>query len=318
MVERKISVIIPAYNEAKTLPVLVDSVLRFLGVHFELQIVVVDNGSDDDLYGALQDYDLVYKRLDDKVYPSVARNIGASLAQHHVLVFFDGDTEILAPWAARIDDIWGELSADAALVTGAKCIVPHNPSFLEKYWFGMLGALEAPGYINGCNIITNRTTFNRVDGFDSRLETGEDVDFSSRCKAAGAVIRHDAMFKLIHHGYPKSLKGFINRETWHSKGDFLDFSHFINSRVAVLSVVFLLLHIAALLFIPWSGYLSVCSLVLLVLLCLLSSYIKFQQMGLKQLLLGSVIFYLYFLGRAIGFVHYLRDKIVGPKRIIQS
>jgi glycosyltransferase involved in cell wall biosynthesis len=61
---KKISIVIPAYNEAITLPVLIRGItenLSKMGIDFE--IIVIDDGSEDDTWGALKSCFREYKQL---------------------------------------------------------------------------------------------------------------------------------------------------------------------------------------------------------------------------------------------------------------
>lgn len=302
MDKKAITIVIPAHNESSYLPTLLDSIHRLLQDRFDLDIVVIDNGSTDATQSQLQSRPIRLKVLEKKVIPSIARNIGASCAHFEVMVFLDGDTELTQEWADRMDASWQTLADKSALITGARCSVPQNPTIVEKYWFEPINSGRQANYINGCNVITNRTSYDLLGGFDEDLETGEDVDFCNRARLAGITVQHDAAFKIIHHGYPKSLKAFVKREMWHAKGDLVDASHFLRSKVALASMAFLLLHVAAIfaLLLSDSAVWPLLALLGIILLCLASALNAFRHHGLIQLLLGTAIYYAYLFGRSMA------------------
>lgn len=299
-VKKPISIVIPSHNEASYLPVLLSSITNHLHDNFQCQTIVVDNGSNDETQKVLEDWIIDYIQLEEKTFPSIARNIGAKNAKNDVIVFLDADTEITVNWANQLAKVWPELSSSSMLVTGAKCSIPSPPSLIEKYWFANLGRGTTPSYINGCNIITNRITFSNNIGFNEKLETGEDVDFADRANRAGAKVIHDSGFKIFHHGYPKTLMAFIRREIWHATGDISSTKHFFASKVAIVSLVFSLLHLLAIVNTIYYVPLSLAFLLGIIGICVLSSVRMFRKTGVTQVLIGVFIYYFYYAGRTIG------------------
>lgn len=85
-----ISVVIPAYNSAKTLPGALESV--FAQTYGEHEIIVVDDGSSDDTPDVLSRYAsrVKYIRQENKG-PSAARNMGIRAARGEYIAFLDAD-----------------------------------------------------------------------------------------------------------------------------------------------------------------------------------------------------------------------------------
>lgn len=91
--EYKVSVIIPLYNRADLITGAVDSVLRQTldGV----EILLVDDGSQDDSYAVAQALERKYPNLrafhQDNAGPGIARNLGLDHAQGEYVIFLDSD-----------------------------------------------------------------------------------------------------------------------------------------------------------------------------------------------------------------------------------
>ena len=89
--EREVSVIIPVYNRTDRLRKAVESVLGQTYQGFEL--IVVDDGSDEDIHGIVKSYDreIAYLRHDENRGPSAARNSGIRASKLEFLAFLDSD-----------------------------------------------------------------------------------------------------------------------------------------------------------------------------------------------------------------------------------
>ena len=98
MEEKTISVIVPVYNLEKDLPRCLDSILS--QTYRELEVIAVDDGSDDGSRSVMEDY----ARRDGRVRPifkenggvTSARLIGIQAATGEWIGFVDGDDEIEA------------------------------------------------------------------------------------------------------------------------------------------------------------------------------------------------------------------------------
>jgi hypothetical protein len=62
-----------------------------------------------------------------------------------------------------------------------------------------------------------REAFQRVGGFDTRLETCEDVDLCRRLRAAGCTIVEDSRLRNVHLGDPATLREVFYGELWRGR-----------------------------------------------------------------------------------------------------
>lgn len=114
MPENKISVVVPAYNLAEYLPRCLDSILA--QSHRNLEVIVVDDGSQDDTYAVLQDY----VSRDSRVKPIYKENGGVTSARLRGIReasgkwigFVDGDDEIEPQMYARLLEMAQSCGAD--------------------------------------------------------------------------------------------------------------------------------------------------------------------------------------------------------------
>lgn len=307
-----ISIIVPAHNEKHFLPGLFQS----LKTHYPhpLEIVVVDNGSSDGTSTIASDFGCKLVSLDQKVFPSVARNIGVANSSGDLLVFLDADVEVTAQWGDELFRRQGEITQGGKIITGDQYHISKSPSWIERYWFKPLRSKQ-PSYINGGNLLTNRATFNAIDGFDEALETGEDVDFCKRAVSAGARMIINTQFVALHEGYPKTIRRFVKRERWHGVGDFQSLRTVIASKVAVATVVFLLLNFLLAIVVvgavmgSGTGSAFLHLIFALVCLCAISSLHRFRAAGWRYIVYGIPTTYLYYWGRSLSLFDVIRARL---------
>lgn len=240
-----LSFIIPAFNEEDMLPRTLASIRRHLPEQFSSQIIVVDNGSSDRTMSIASELsDVVTCRPRASV--GELRNVGAALADFPILVFLDADTELTDAWGGAIAGSVELLMNQPMTVTGSRCTSPGNNTWIERVWFDRNPDRGQPSYVNSGHLLTTSMLFSTLRGFDPRLETGEDVDFSERARLAGAVIDPQPELLVFHHGYPTTVSEFFGRECWHGRGDYASLAKFLSSKVVWASVTFVLLHLLVL------------------------------------------------------------------------
>lgn len=212
----RFSVIIPTYNSARTLQVLLASLD---GQSFEdFEVIVVDDGSTDETEARCAGHDVRYQRMRTNSGPAAARNRGVELSRGEWLVFTDADTVFEPGTLATIDEIISGSSGSAFFGTYAD--KPANPeSFLARYkalWehyaivmpfqrrdgdlHPMTTWVPRPG-------VVEFRAFEGVGGFDTRFGGAdlEDLEFGYRLHAAGFQIYFSEMLRIGHH-YPTRLR----------------------------------------------------------------------------------------------------------------
>lgn len=307
-----ISIVVPAHNEARFLRGLLGSIRRF--APGDVETVVVDNGSSDDTASIAREHGCLVVTLDRRAFPSVARNAGVKASSGEILVFLDADVELTAEWGAALTATRESLLARPMVVTGDQYHVSQRPAWLERVWFDSLRA-KTPTYIDGGNLITTRAVFDRIGGFAEHLETSEDVDFCTRAVANGAELRVNQGFKAYHEGYPKTASGFVRRERWHGRSDFRSVNSVVQSKVAIATVAFLVLHAALVVSLVGAvlsghGYQAAVACVgLIVLLCLASCLQKFHRNSLSRMFANLPVMYLYYVGRSRSALDALRTGV---------
>jgi hypothetical protein len=160
----QLSVVVSTYNRRASLAGLVDAVgAQEVDVPFEL--VVVDNGSDDDTWDELARlarsaaFPMVAARVEQNRGPSSGRNAGAECARGPVLVFTDDDCRPAAGWLQAMADAaegrWAVLQGRTQPVPG----VARGP------WDHTVNVSQLTGLFETCNVAYRREDVLAVGGF---------------------------------------------------------------------------------------------------------------------------------------------------------
>jgi len=212
----RVSFVIPVRNDAARLQLCLRSILRNQQTPNQVEIIVVDNGSTDDSPE-------VARRLGARVFSAVSgrvaelRNFGALQATGDVLAFVDADNEIAGGWLyAALERLRG---ANVGAV-GALYEAPPDGTWVQRTYGQLRGGptdQQNAHWLGSGNIAVTRTAFELVQGFDTRLETCEDVDFCQRLRAKGLRIISDSRLRSVHHGDPSTLWEVLTSERWRGR-----------------------------------------------------------------------------------------------------
>jgi glycosyltransferase involved in cell wall biosynthesis len=170
-----VSVIVPVWNRARSVPAAIDSVLaQQLPAGWSIEMIVVDDGSTDDLVGALRPYGsgVTCVRRERNGGAAAARNTGLGAARGDYVAFLDSD------------DVWlpGKLTAqiDAMRKNNwrASCTAyylsrPGRPEIVSPlYQTGPIGLADM---VWGCfvspgsTLMFERGVFDEIGAFDRRI-----------------------------------------------------------------------------------------------------------------------------------------------------
>jgi len=296
----RVSFIIPTFNEAGSIAAVIESIHHAVQDRFPLEVTVVDNGSKDATVEVARGLGV---RVISDPAGTVAglRNKGAAVSAGEVYVFLDGDVLLTDEWSRHILEVLTLLARDPEIVTGSTCGISTTGNWIEEYWFKPLLARQS-AYINSGHLVVSRRLFEAIGGFDEKLKSGEDYDFSQRARAAGARIINDPRLAVVHEGYPKTLVGFVRREIWHGQGDFHSLRSVMASKVALASIGFLGLHLALLgvILTGWGGLRLAAALVIAIAaLCLGVSLARYRR-PIWAVLVNGYLYYWYFLARGLS------------------
>ncbi len=181
------SVIVPTWNEARSLPPLLESLRNQTVRRFE--VLVADSGSTDGTEATVQAFGARYLPGERKG-PAEGRNRGAAEARAPVFVFVDADC-VVPP--TLLESIRGAL-ADPAVVGGATLYRPADGTLGERGLFFFANAFQratiAWGFPHnaGFCFFFRRTAFDRLHGLREDLFLNETHDISLRSRTLGRFV----------------------------------------------------------------------------------------------------------------------------------
>jgi glycosyltransferase involved in cell wall biosynthesis len=203
------------YNEARhigrTLLAAQEAVRQ---AQLECELIVVDNGSDD--HGPRIANELGARVLIvSGVHIGALRNRGAAAASGEWLAFIDADMQMPTDWLKSLVEMEGRQGDVLALDLDT----PGQAPWFAQAW---QRRSQRPGsrplhrvqWLPSANLLMRRAWFERVDGFDETLRTGEDKDFSLRLRQAGAQLLLVNESVALHWGYEGSWREWMRKELW--------------------------------------------------------------------------------------------------------
>jgi len=206
-----ISVIIPAFNRAHTLPKALDSVLS--QTLKPREIIVVDDGSTDETNAVLANYPGLCIISQDNRGVSAARNVGIEKAGGDWIAFLDSDDEWLSD---KLEKQWDAICNDDKLICHTDEIWIRNgqrvnPMKKHKKFGGIIYERCLPlCVISPSSVMIHRSVFKDVGVFDESLEVCEDYDLWLRICAKYSVLFIDEPLIVKYGGHEDQL----SRKYW--------------------------------------------------------------------------------------------------------
>ncbi|WP_297260513.1 glycosyltransferase family A protein [uncultured Desulfovibrio sp.] len=213
-----VSVVIPAYNYARFLPIAVQSAQQQRGTDFSVEVIVVDDGSTDDTAEVAASLPGIRYIHQENQGLSAARNTGMQAARGDFLLFLDAD-DLLAPQViathlaalARHPD-WS-VSISLCLQLFEDHSQPNSvwPLFADHIDVHMCNANVSP-----VHTYMIRTEAARSVGlFDTSLKACEDQDFWLRCLFAGHRFGINPDGLVIYRRHGESMTANVVRQYIH-------------------------------------------------------------------------------------------------------
>ncbi len=220
--ELKISIIIPVKDHTGFLTKLLTTIREHAPSQVNYEIIVVDDGSRENLDPLVTEYQVLYHREETSKGPAHARNVGAEMASAPLFFFLDADLEYpqgLMEHALSLLQQEPELAA-ISFIDHPYCvadgIIKNYGALIENYFYNKMVDGRPVARIQGFttrNGIVKAEAFRAIGGFNESYTTNamEDYEFGKRLAARFPVAMSNG--PLIYHNFPTRLSGML-RNYW--------------------------------------------------------------------------------------------------------
>ncbi len=235
----QISAIICTYNRANYLNKALESLKRQSLNKSYFEVIVVDNGSTDDIKQIVEnfyDYLKIKYVLEERLGLSRARNRGIEEAKGKYVAFMDDDCEADWRWLEEIVNSFKK-SAQPIQAVGGKILLKYKsskPAWMSKNMESFLGFFfpaEKPcflKYLRGGNMAFCRESLQQLNGFNydlgrqgRSLLSSEEYELFERFFRFGFKIYYNPKIITYHNVLPERLHKFwfYKRYFWQGVSD---------------------------------------------------------------------------------------------------
>ena len=213
-----VSVIIPVRNRVSDLRECLETLASVDYPRDKLEILVVDDGSSEDVLGGIQSFSVKTHRMKISIGQSACRNYAARQSNGEILAFLDSDCTVTPSWLKELVPflIRPEIGAVGGYIEGY-----YDRTLLDRYekacsplCMGQheqgAGADPSPLYVPSCNLLVAKDIFFHLEGFREDFRVGEDVDFCWRLREYGRILLYRLNGK-VYHKHRNRLPAMLKR-----------------------------------------------------------------------------------------------------------
>ncbi len=197
----KISVVIPAYNEAELLPACLEAVIKQSFPKNDYEIIVVNNASTDGTarVAKLKGVKVVSEKRKGL---AMALREGVNMAQGEIVAITEADSQVPPDWLFRINQAFRN---DPKLEGYGGVYAFFDGSFFVRKVIPFFSKLLLADFV-GLNMSFRKRAYDLVGGFDPRVSMGADALLSRKIRKVGRVkIDHSLVVSTSARRFKKAL-----------------------------------------------------------------------------------------------------------------
>jgi len=211
-----ISFVIPVRNDALRLRRCLQSIKASPSLRPDVELIVADNGSTDDSAAVARAEGATVLLLPGASLGEL-RNQGARSAHGDILAFVDADNEIVPGW---VDAAASAFDDERVAAVGAPYRPPSPATWVQRFYDRLRRHprdREIVDWLGSGNMAVRRSAFDAAGGFDTSLDTCEDVDLCRQLRSLGYMLISDPRLQSVHHGDPRTLRHVFFGELWRGR-----------------------------------------------------------------------------------------------------
>jgi GT2 family glycosyltransferase len=205
--EPRATVIVPHLNQPDALETCLASLDAQTHRH-EVEIIVVDNGSDHLPVQVLARHPGALLLREQRPGPGLARNRGVEAARGEILCFIDADCRADPNWVevavGSLDNADGKVFGGDVRIAKTGSTMTAIAAYESVFAYRFKMYIERQGYCGTGNMAVRRSDFQKVGAF-AGLELAEDVDWGARARRAGLTICYEPRM-IVYHPARASLR----------------------------------------------------------------------------------------------------------------
>jgi glycosyltransferase involved in cell wall biosynthesis len=194
-----LSIVIPVYHDVEGLNDTLGSLLTANAPRSRFEIIVVNDGASEEVEDLCRKYGVTSIALTPNRGSYAARNAGIAAARGELIGLLDADVVVAPTW---LEAAFAALAKQDMTAGRIRMKVTPKPTLTELFqivsYFPDTRLLQEHKFITTANLAVRRRVFEQIGGFDSRLRSGGDYEFSSRTAEAGFALGFSPEMMVTH------------------------------------------------------------------------------------------------------------------------
>ena len=210
-----VSIIVPAYNAARTIGACLEGLIRQTVPRERYEIIVVDDGSRDETREMAGKH-RVHLIVQPHQGPAAARNRGVAEAKGELVLFTDADCVPAQSWVEKMVRAFDDaqvMGVKGAYRTRQKGIIPRFVQCEYEHRYRRMAKQSRIDFVDTYAAGYRRRVFLEEGGFDVRYPNAsvEDQDLSFRLAERGCKMVF-APKAVVYHQHPRTLVAYFRRK----------------------------------------------------------------------------------------------------------